>query len=146
MQCKCNSLRVPLLTRKQLTETLYVPIGRGGHPTVSNFLYVLFAQELARREKAMEAMQHDREQEQKALARAREVLSQRETQVAERELVRSLFFSENVHALEGLACRKRVTPASSPAAPASRVWHSRRLCSTLAAAPGLLAHALVTKQ
>ena len=28
--------------------------------------------------------------------------------------------SENVHALEGLACRKRVAPASSPAAPASR--------------------------
>ncbi len=38
--------------------------------------------------------------------------------------------SENVHALKGLACRKRVAPASS----------------TLAAAPGLLAHALVTKQ
>jgi hypothetical protein len=49
--------------------------------------------------------------------------------------------SENVPALEGLACRKRVALASSPAAPASRV---RR--STLAAAPGLLAHALVTKQ
>ena len=37
---------------------------------------------------------------------------------------------ENVHAVEGLACRKRVAPASS----------------TLAAALGLLAHALVTKQ
>ncbi len=51
---------------------------------------------------------------------------------------------ENVHALEGLACRKRLAPASSPAAPASRVRRSRRLRSTLAAAPGLLAHALVT--
>jgi hypothetical protein len=38
--------------------------------------------------------------------------------------------AENVHALEGLACRKRAAPASS----------------MLAAAPGLLAHALVTKQ
>ena len=54
--------------------------------------------------------------------------------------------AENVHPLEGLACRKRVAPASSPAAPASRVRRSRRLRSTLAAAPGLLAHALVTKQ
>ena len=54
--------------------------------------------------------------------------------------------TENVHALEGLACRKRIAPASSPAAPASRVRRSRRLRSTLAAAPGLLAHALVTKQ
>jgi hypothetical protein len=54
--------------------------------------------------------------------------------------------TENVHALEGLACRKRVTPASSPAAPASRVRRSRRLRSTRAAAPGLLAHALVKKQ
>jgi hypothetical protein len=54
--------------------------------------------------------------------------------------------AENVHALEGLACRKRVAPASSPAAPASRVRHSRCLRSTLAAAPGVLAHALVTKQ
>ncbi len=57
-------------------------------------------------------------------------------------------YAENVHALEGLACRKRAAPASSPAAPASasRVRRSRRLRSTLAAAPGLLAHALVTKQ
>jgi hypothetical protein len=52
--------------------------------------------------------------------------------------------AENVHALEGLACRKRVAPASSPAASASRVRRSRRLRSTLAAAPGLLAHVLVT--
>ncbi len=52
--------------------------------------------------------------------------------------------AENVHALEGLACRKRVTPASSPAAPATRVRRSRRLRSTLAAALVLLAHALVT--
>ena len=50
---------------------------------------------------------------------------------------------ETVHALKALACRKRVAPASSPAA---RVRHSSRLRSTLAAAPGLLAHALVTKQ
>ncbi len=56
------------------------------------------------------------------------------------------FGSENVHALEGLACRKRVAPASSHAAPASRARRSRRLRSTLAAAPCLLAHALVTKQ
>ena len=49
-----------------------------------------------------------------------------------------------MHALEGLACRKRVAPASSPAAPASRIRRSRRLRSTLAAAPGLLARALVT--
>ncbi len=54
--------------------------------------------------------------------------------------------AENVHALEGLACRKRVAPASTPTAPASRVRRSRRLRFTLAAAPGLLAHALVTKQ
>jgi hypothetical protein len=32
---------------------------------------------------------------------------------------------ENVHALEGLACRARVAPASSPAAPASRVRRLR---------------------
>ena len=57
----------------------------------------------------------------------------------------SVYAPENVHALEGLACRKRVTPASSPAAPTSRVRRSRRLRSTLAAAPGLLAHAFVTK-
>ena len=55
-------------------------------------------------------------------------------------------WAENVHALEGLASRKRVAPASSPAAPASRVRRSHFLRSTLAAAPGLLAHALVTKQ
>ncbi len=54
--------------------------------------------------------------------------------------------SEYVHALEGLACRKCVAPASSPAAHASRVRRSRRLYSMLAAALGLLAHALVTKQ
>ena len=49
-----------------------------------------------------------------------------------------------MHALKGLACRKRVAPASSPAAPASSAQRSRRLHSTLAAAPGLLAHAEVT--
>jgi hypothetical protein len=54
--------------------------------------------------------------------------------------------AENVLALEDLACRKRVAPASSPAAPASRLRRSRRLRSTLAAAPHLLAHALITKQ
>ncbi len=54
--------------------------------------------------------------------------------------------AENVYALEGLACRKRVAQASSPAAPASRVRRSRRLCSTLAAAPGLLVDALVAKE
>ena len=61
-------------------------------------------------------------------------------------LLGEVWMAETVHALEGLACRKCVAPASSPAAPASRVWRSRRLRSTLAAAPGLLAHALVTKQ
>ena len=59
---------------------------------------------------------------------------------------RYLWSAENVHALEGLACRKRVAPASSPATPTSRVQRSHRLRSALAAAPGLLAHALVTKQ
>ena len=54
--------------------------------------------------------------------------------------------SESVLVLEGLAGRKRVAPASSSAAPASRVRRSRRIHSTLAAAPRLLAHALVTKQ
>ena len=44
-----------------------------------------------------------------------------------------------------LACRKRVAPASSHAAPASRVRRSRRLRFTLAAAPVLLAHANVTE-
>ena len=50
-----------------------------------------------------------------------------------------------VHALKGLACRARVTPASSPAAPASRMRRSRRLYSTRAAAQVLLAPAEVTK-
>ncbi len=50
---------------------------------------------------------------------------------------------EHVHALKGLACRKRVAAASSPAA--SRLRRSRRLRDTLAAAPGLLAHASVTE-
>ena len=54
--------------------------------------------------------------------------------------------TENVHALEGLACCKRADPASSPAAPASRVRRWRRIRPTLAAAPGILAHALVAKQ
>ena len=42
--------------------------------------------------------------------------------------------------LKGLACRTRVTPASSPASSAQR---SRRLHSTRAAAPVLFAHAFV---
>ena len=50
------------------------------------------------------------------------------------------------HSVLVVAGSKRVTPASSPAAPASRVRRSRHLRSTLAAAPGLRAHALVTKQ
>ena len=53
-------------------------------------------------------------------------------------------WEENAHVLEGLACRKRVAPASSPAA--SRVRRSRRLRSMLVATPGRFAHALVTKQ
>ncbi len=52
---------------------------------------------------------------------------------------------EHVHAFKDLACRKRVAAASSPAADASRVQRSRRLRETLAAAPGLLGHALVTE-
>ncbi len=52
---------------------------------------------------------------------------------------------EHVHALKGLACRKRVAAASSPAATASRLRRSRRLRDTLAGAPGLLAHASVTE-
>ena len=36
-----------------------------------------------------------------------------------------VLLTENVHALKGLACRKRVAPASSPAAPASRVRRLR---------------------
>ncbi len=40
-----------------------------------------------------------------------------------------------MHALKGLACRKRVAAASSPAA----------TCKQGAAAPGLLAHASVTE-
>ncbi len=47
-----------------------------------------------------------------------------------------------VHVLKGLACRARATLASRTASSAHR---SRRLRSTRAAAPGLLAHAEVTK-
>ena len=47
-----------------------------------------------------------------------------------------------VHALKGLACRARVALASSPASHCKR---SRRLRSTRAAAPVLLAHANVTE-
>ena len=48
-----------------------------------------------------------------------------------------------VHALKGLTCRARVTPASSPSA--SSAQRSRRLRSTRAAVPVLLAHANVTE-
>ncbi len=41
-----------------------------------------------------------------------------------------------VHALKGLACRARVSLASSPGT-ASSAQRSRRLCSTRAAAPVL---------
>ena len=47
-----------------------------------------------------------------------------------------------VHALKGLACRARVTPASSHA---SHCKQGSALTSTRAAAPVLLAHAEVTK-
>ena len=47
-----------------------------------------------------------------------------------------------VHALKGLACRARVIPACSPASHCGK--QSRRLRSTCAAAPVLLAHAEVT--
>ncbi len=52
---------------------------------------------------------------------------------------------EHVHALKGLACRKRMTAIRSPAATSKQdaVLMSPR--NTLAAAPGLLAHACVTK-
>ena len=49
-----------------------------------------------------------------------------------------------VHALKGLACRARATPASSPAS-ASSAQCSRRLRSTRVAVPVLLAHAEVKK-
>ena len=48
-----------------------------------------------------------------------------------------------VHALECLACRTRVTPASSPASHCKQCSHCLR--STRAAAPVLLTHAVVTK-
>ncbi len=52
-----------------------------------------------------------------------------------------------MHALEGLACRKRVAAAviARLPPPASRMRRSRHLRDTLAAAPGLLAHASVTE-
>ena len=58
-----------------------------------------------------------------------------------------------VHALKDLARRARVTPASSPASHCKQCFESalsqrsgsRRLRSTLAAAPVLLAHANVTE-
>ncbi len=50
---------------------------------------------------------------------------------------------EHVHALEGLACRKLRLARLPP--PASRLRRSRRLRDTLAAAPGLFAHACVTE-
>ncbi len=49
-----------------------------------------------------------------------------------------------VHALKGLTCRARATPASSPARTASTAKCSRRLRSTSTAVPALLAHAEVT--
>ncbi len=54
---------------------------------------------------------------------------------------------EHVHALEGLAYRKRVAAASSPAATCKQVaaLTSVRLHDTFAAAPGLLGHTSVTK-
>ena len=51
-------------------------------------------------------------------------------------------WEENAHVLEGLACRKRVAPASSPATPTSRVRRTHRLHSTLVATPCLLSHML----
>ncbi len=55
-----------------------------------------------------------------------------------------------MRALKGLACRKRGAAASSPAATTCKqglvlTWCSRFLRDTLAAAPGLLAHACVTE-
>ncbi len=53
---------------------------------------------------------------------------------------------KHVHALKGLACRKRVAAASSPAATCKQgAALTSRLRDTLAAAPGLLAHASVTE-
>ena len=54
-----------------------------------------------------------------------------------------LINTEYVHALTGLVCHARVTPASLPRA-ASSAQRSRRLRSTRGAAPGLLAHVVVT--
>ncbi len=48
-----------------------------------------------------------------------------------------------MHALKGVACRKRVAAASLRAATCKQ---ARRLRDTLAAAPGLLAHASVTEK
>ena len=50
-----------------------------------------------------------------------------------------------VHALKGLVCRARVTPASSPASHSKQCSVLTLLRSTRAAAPVLLAHAEVTK-
>ena len=52
-----------------------------------------------------------------------------------------------VHALNGLACRARVTPATVAHLPrtASSARRSRRRRSTCVAAPGLLAYTEVTK-
>ena len=53
---------------------------------------------------------------------------------------------KHMHALKGLACRKRVAAASSPAATCKQgAALTSRLRDTLAAAPGLLAHASVTE-
>ena len=50
-----------------------------------------------------------------------------------------------VHALKGLACRARVTQASSRPSPCMQAQRSRHLRSTRAAVPVLLAHANVTE-
>ncbi len=51
----------------------------------------------------------------------------------------------DVHALKGLACRARVFRLARMPRTANRAQRSRRLSSTHAAAPVLLAHAEVTK-
>ncbi len=50
-----------------------------------------------------------------------------------------------MHALKGMACRKRVAAATATCKQGAALSRSRRLLDTLAAAPGLLAHASVTE-
>jgi hypothetical protein len=57
----------------------------------------------------------------------------------------SHYIYKHMHALKGLACRKRAAAACSPAATCKKGAALTSLCDTLAAAPGLLVHASVTE-